>query len=287
MLSHIPSSSGLSRNENGRLCHEHLAGGLRGLVGGVVRGEIWQHIYPKNHYSVLRDQSPNFRVAALNKERKNPFMDSILCYKLHERQLMEGFGFREFTQRTTIIIAVEVLQHNCHNCQGASCKFLRPHLYSWIRPTLEFQVVKTFEPLFELAFLSRVFLSRNDMYVRQDMLLSAKWELWLLTESGRSTSSSSIILRAGRRVSFPRSCQLLHSLSFSVSSGNRESRVDIDYWEREKEKRGRNIGAMAYLGKHPIRHQGRDSELQASRCQHVRKVHYYYYNSLHNIFIGT
>lgn len=138
MLSHIPSSSGLSRNENGRLCHEHLAGGLRGLVGGVVRGEIWQHIYPKNHYSVLRDQSPNFRVAALNKERKNPFMYSILCYKLHERQLMEGFGFREFTQRTTIIIAVEVLQHNCHNCQGASCKFLRPHLYSWIRPTLEY-----------------------------------------------------------------------------------------------------------------------------------------------------
>lgn len=34
---------------------------------------------------------------------------------------------------------------------------------------IEFQVVDTFEPSFELVFLSRVLLAHNHMYIRQDM----------------------------------------------------------------------------------------------------------------------
>ena len=74
----------------------------------------------------------------------------------------------------------------------------------------------------------------------------------------------------------------------TVPTVAREEREKGRAGEGERKKKERNTGAMAYLGKHPIRHQGRDSELQASRCQHVRKgalLLTKYYNTLHNIFI--
>ena len=64
---------------------------------------------------------------------------------------------------------------------------------------------------------------------------------------------------------------------------------------RERKKKERNTGAMAYLGKHPkdykaARHKVRESELQTSRCQHVRIGALLLFNYLllciTNIFIG-
>lgn len=70
ILAYLLSHSAVSRNENRGLCPG----------GGAAERTCNLHSHISYHF------------VALNKERKNSLVYSILCYGLHERQLMEGFG---------------------------------------------------------------------------------------------------------------------------------------------------------------------------------------------------
>ena len=81
----------------------------------------------------------------------------------------------------------------------------------------------------------------------------------------------------------------------TVPTVAREEREKGRAGEGERKKKERNTGAMAYLGKHPkdykaVRHKDGESELQTSRCQHVRIGALLLFNYLllciTNIFIG-